>query len=79
MINALFIFNQKGDVVISRLFKDGVKRNISDIFRIQVISNLDVCINTKLNEVSILYILTHLPAQITLADIGFNHFPTHQT
>ncbi|GME94040.1 hypothetical protein B5S28_g5280 [[Candida] boidinii] len=41
MITALFIFNQKGDLLISKLFKEGAKRNISEVFRIQVIANKD--------------------------------------
>ncbi|ONH66361.1 AP-2 complex subunit mu [Cyberlindnera fabianii] len=49
MINALFLFNSRGDVLVGRLFKDGIKRNISDIFRIQVISNLDVRSTTFLH------------------------------
>lgn len=48
MINALFLFNSRGDVLVGRLFKDGIKRNISDIFRIQVISNLDVSLHFPL-------------------------------
>ncbi|WWC61218.1 uncharacterized protein I303_103798 [Kwoniella dejecticola CBS 10117] len=39
---AFFIFNQKGEVLISRLFRQDLKRSISDVFRIQVISNPDV-------------------------------------
>lgn len=42
MINAIFIFNQKGDVLVCKLCKDGVKRSVGDVFRIQVISNLDL-------------------------------------
>lgn len=38
MITALFVFDPKGDILLSKLFKDGVKRNISDVFRIQVIA-----------------------------------------
>lgn len=38
MITALFIFDAKGDILISKLYKEGVKRNISDVFRIQVIT-----------------------------------------
>ncbi|KAI9638622.1 intracellular protein transport-related protein, partial [Dioszegia hungarica] len=41
-IQAFFIFNQKGEVLISRLFRTDLKRSISDVFRIQVISNPDV-------------------------------------
>lgn len=39
---AFFIFNQKGEVLISRLFRTDLKRSIADVFRIQVISNPDV-------------------------------------
>ncbi|CAD6897327.1 unnamed protein product [Tilletia controversa] len=42
MISAFFIFNQKGEVLISRLFRSDLKRSIADIFRIQVVSNPDV-------------------------------------
>ena len=42
MISAFFIFNQKGEVLISRLFRTDLKRSIADVFRIQVISNADV-------------------------------------
>ncbi|TFY80035.1 hypothetical protein EWM64_g3980 [Hericium alpestre] len=42
MISAFFIFNQKGEVLISRLFRPDVRRSISDVFRIQVISSSDV-------------------------------------
>ncbi|ODV59027.1 Apm4p ASCRUDRAFT_9779 [Ascoidea rubescens DSM 1968] len=39
MISAFFIFNQKGEVIISRIFRDDIKKTISDVFRIQVISS----------------------------------------
>ncbi|EGV61772.1 clathrin associated protein complex medium subunit [Yamadazyma tenuis] len=39
MITGLFIFDGKGDVLMSKLYKDGVKGNVSDVFRIQVISS----------------------------------------
>ncbi|KAF9381534.1 hypothetical protein BGX21_002079, partial [Mortierella sp. AD011] len=42
MISALFIYNQKGEVLISRLYRQDLKRSIADIFRIQVISNTDI-------------------------------------
>ncbi|KAH3684686.1 hypothetical protein WICPIJ_004321 [Wickerhamomyces pijperi] len=41
MINAFFIFSQRGDLLVSEIFKEGVKRNIADIFRIQVILNTE--------------------------------------
>ncbi|KAM0755123.1 clathrin adaptor, mu subunit [Meredithblackwellia eburnea MCA 4105] len=39
MISAFFILNIKGEVLISRLFRPDLKRSISDIFRIHVISS----------------------------------------
>ncbi|OZJ02738.1 hypothetical protein BZG36_04670 [Bifiguratus adelaidae] len=42
MISAIFIYNQKGEVLISRLYRHDLKRSVADIFRIQVISNTDV-------------------------------------
>lgn len=39
MITGLFIFDRKGDILISKLYKDGVKRSISDVFRIHVINS----------------------------------------
>ncbi|TFK68278.1 clathrin adaptor, mu subunit [Pluteus cervinus] len=42
MISAFFIFNQKGEVLISRLYRTDFKRSIADVFRIQVISSSDV-------------------------------------
>ncbi|EGW33139.1 uncharacterized protein SPAPADRAFT_60447 [Spathaspora passalidarum NRRL Y-27907] len=38
MISAIFLYDSKGDILISKLFKDDVKRTISDVFRIQVIT-----------------------------------------
>ncbi|KAI8639210.1 putative intracellular protein transport-related protein [Parasitella parasitica] len=42
MISAFFIYNQKGEVLISRLYRHDLRRSVADIFRIQVISNTDV-------------------------------------
>ncbi|KDQ19754.1 hypothetical protein BOTBODRAFT_27183 [Botryobasidium botryosum FD-172 SS1] len=42
MISGFFIFNQKGEVLISRLYRTDLKRSIADVFRIQVVSNSDV-------------------------------------
>lgn len=42
MISAFFLFNQRGDTLISDILRAGVKPSISDIFRIQVISNPDL-------------------------------------
>ncbi|KAB5595460.1 AP-2 adaptor complex subunit mu [Ceratobasidium theobromae] len=41
-MKAFFIFNQKGEVLISRLFRPDLKRSVADVFRIQVVSNSDV-------------------------------------
>ncbi|KAF8337881.1 Mu homology domain-containing protein [Cantharellus anzutake] len=41
-LGAFFIFNQKGEVLISRLFRPDLRRSIADVFRIQVVSNSDV-------------------------------------
>lgn len=38
-MNALFIFNSKGDILMSKFFREGVKKNVSDVFRIQVINS----------------------------------------
>lgn len=38
MINALFVYNAIGDVLMLKSYKDSVKRNILDIFRLQVIT-----------------------------------------
>lgn len=42
MINAIFIYSPRGELIVSKLFNNSMKRSISDIFRIQVINNLDV-------------------------------------
>ncbi|TIB00475.1 hypothetical protein E3P77_01532 [Wallemia ichthyophaga] len=38
----VYIMNSKGEVLSSRLFRSDIKRSISDIFRVQVVSNPDV-------------------------------------
>ncbi|KAJ1926063.1 clathrin associated protein complex medium subunit [Tieghemiomyces parasiticus] len=42
MLSGFFIFNQKGEILISRLYRHDVKRSAADIFRIHVIANPDV-------------------------------------
>src|SRR5271169_3032306 len=42
MISGIFIFNQKGEVLISRLYRHDLKRSIADVFRIQVLSSTDI-------------------------------------
>lgn len=41
MITALFMYDSKGDVIVSKIYKEGVKRTISEVFRIQVITLLE--------------------------------------
>ena len=41
MISALFFINQKGEVVISRMYRDGVTRSVAETFRTHVIGNKD--------------------------------------
>lgn len=38
MINAVFIYNAIGDVLMLKVYKDTIKRNVLDIFRLQVIT-----------------------------------------
>ncbi|QLG71921.1 hypothetical protein HG535_0C02730 [Zygotorulaspora mrakii] len=42
MINAILIFSPRGELIVSKHLKSSLKRSISDVFRIQVINNLDV-------------------------------------
>ncbi|KAI8851192.1 Mu homology domain-containing protein [Chytridium lagenaria] len=42
MLSGFFIFNVKGEVLISRLYRPDIKRSVADVFRIQVISSTDV-------------------------------------
>ncbi|KAI9347685.1 putative clathrin-associated adaptor complex medium chain [Obelidium mucronatum] len=42
MLSGFFIFNAKGEVLISRLYRNDIKRSVSDVFRIQVVSSTDV-------------------------------------
>ncbi|ORY33867.1 clathrin adaptor, mu subunit [Rhizoclosmatium globosum] len=42
MLSGFFIFNAKGEVLISRLYRNDIKRSLSDLFRIQVVSSTDV-------------------------------------
>ncbi|CAH01221.1 Apm4p [Kluyveromyces lactis] len=39
MLSAIFIYNAKGDLLISKLIKDHVKRSLADVFRTQVIND----------------------------------------
>jgi hypothetical protein len=42
MICAVLFVNQKGEVIISRHYRDGFDRNIADVFRAQVITSKEV-------------------------------------
>lgn len=42
MISAVLIFSSRGELIVAKILKSSLKRSISDIFRIQVINNLDV-------------------------------------
>jgi hypothetical protein len=42
MISGIFIFNLKGEVLISRLYRHDLKRSIADVFRIHVLSSTDI-------------------------------------
>lgn len=42
MLSAFLIFNAKGEVLISRLYRNDVKRSVGDVFRIHVVSSPDV-------------------------------------
>jgi AP-2 complex subunit mu-1 len=37
MIGGLFVYNHKGEVLISRIYRDDVSRNSVDAFRVNVI------------------------------------------
>ncbi|CAK9438333.1 uncharacterized protein LODBEIA_P25570 [Lodderomyces beijingensis] len=40
MITAVFLYDSKGDILISKVYKDDIKRSIADVFRIQVINQV---------------------------------------
>lgn len=42
MISAVLIFSSRGELIVAKILKSSLKRSIADIFRIQVINNLDV-------------------------------------
>lgn len=39
MISAIFLVNQKGEVVMNRLYRDDVARTVVDTFRLKVIAS----------------------------------------
>ncbi|CAI4789611.1 ASN_collapsed_G0049100.mRNA.1.CDS.1 [Saccharomyces cerevisiae] len=42
MISGVLVYSSRGELVLNKFFKNSLKRSISDIFRVQVINNLDV-------------------------------------
>lgn len=42
MISAVLLYNMKGEVLISRVYRDSLRKSVSDLFRIQILSNPDV-------------------------------------
>lgn len=42
MISAVLIFTSRGELLVSKVYRSSLKKTIADIFRIQVINNLDV-------------------------------------
>lgn len=64
MISGLFIYDSKGEVLISKLYKLDIKRSISDVFRVQVIAA-----NSKANNRGS---LAHSPI-LTLGSTSFIH------
>ncbi len=38
MISAFFIFNGRGDVLLSRVYRQDVKRSLTDVFRVHVLA-----------------------------------------
>lgn len=42
MIGAVLIFSNRGELIVSKLYKATLKRSVADVFRVQVINNQDV-------------------------------------
>ncbi|CCF57097.1 hypothetical protein KAFR_0C01020 [Kazachstania africana CBS 2517] len=42
MISAILIYTPRGELIVSKLYRNNIKRSISEIFRIQVINNFNV-------------------------------------
>lgn len=57
MISGIFIYGIRGEILASRIYKDGLRRAVTDIFRVQVISNPEFKIPIlTLGSTSFLYI-----------------------
>ena len=55
MIGGLFCYNHKGEVLISRVFRDDIGRNAVDAFRVNVIHARQQVILGSFNFILILY------------------------
>lgn len=42
MVGAVLVYSARGDLLVSRIYKPTLKRSIADVFRVQIINNLDV-------------------------------------
>lgn len=42
MIGAVLIFSNRGELIVSKLYKATLKRSVADVFRVQVINNQDI-------------------------------------
>lgn len=42
MIGAVLIYSNRGELIVSKLYKTTLKRSVADIFRVQVINNQDI-------------------------------------
>ncbi|ODQ79067.1 hypothetical protein BABINDRAFT_38117 [Babjeviella inositovora NRRL Y-12698] len=51
MISEFFILNSKGGLVVSKSIKDNLRKNLAEVFRIQVISNIQVGSSKNLSPV----------------------------
>lgn len=39
MISAILVYGRRGEILVSRIYKDGLRRAVTDAFRVQVIAN----------------------------------------
>ena len=42
MIGAVLVYSNRGELIVSKLYKTTLKRSVADIFRVQVINNQDI-------------------------------------
>ena len=60
MIGGLFCYNHKGEVLISRVYRDDIGRNAVDAFRVNVIharGQVGVNFNFVINRFKIIFII----------------------